>query len=119
LRPGRHWLCQFGNAGNGTSCENKYKLSSGKWQDDKGTGFYDGERAPVIKPWLNRVEEDASGLTLEEWDPTGNVDSSQMPVAMMIISSKLRAPDFTLQEVFFPELEAAVHRRSMCGAGIR
>ena len=73
----------------------------------------------MIKPWLNRVDEDASGLTLEEWDPTENVDSSQMPVAMMIISSKLRAPDFTLQEVFFPELEAAVHRRSMCGAGIR
>jgi len=72
----------------------------------------------VIKQWLNRVDEDASGLTFEEWDPTENVDSSQMLVAMIIISSELRAAGFTLREVFPPELEAAARRRSTRGAGI-
>jgi len=72
----------------------------------------------VIKR-LNRVDEDASGLTFEEWDPTENVDSVQMPVTMMINSSELRAAGFTLQEVFPLELEAVARRRSTRGTGIR
>jgi len=60
-----------------------------------------------------------SGLTFQELDPTENVDFSQMPVAMIINSSELRAARFTLREVFSPELEAAARRRSTCGAGIR
>ena len=65
------------------------------------------------------MDEDASGLTLEEWDPTENVDSSQMPVAIIINSSKLRAAGLTLQELrFSPELETAARRRSTRGAGI-
>ena len=79
--------------------------------------FYDGERALVIKRWLNRVDEDASGLTFEEWDPTENFDSSQMPVAMIINSSELRAAGFTLREVFPLELEAAARHRCTRGAG--
>ena len=79
-------------------------------------GFYDGESTPVIKQ-LKRVDEDASGLTLEEWDPTENFDSLQMPVVMMINSSELRATGFMLREVFFPEFEAAARRRFMRGAG--
>jgi len=71
----------------------------------------------VIKRWLNRVDEDASGLTFEEWDPTENFDSSQMPVAMIINSSELRAAGFTLQEVFPLELEAAARHRCTRGAG--
>jgi len=54
------------------------------------------------------VDEDASGLTFEEWNLTENVDSSQMPVAMIINSSKLRAAGFTPWKVFPPELEAVV-----------
>jgi len=73
----------------------------------------------VIKRWVNRVDEDALCLTFEEWDPTENVDSSQMPVAMIINSSKLRATGFTLRKLFPPELEAAARRRSTRGAGIR
>jgi len=38
-----------------------------------------------------------SGLTFEEWDHTENVDSSQMPVVMIINSSKLRVAGFTRQ----------------------
>jgi len=55
---------------------------------------------------LNRVDEDASAVTFEEWDPTESVDSSQIPVstnssqlraAMIMISSKLRATGFNPQ----------------------
>ena len=73
----------------------------------------------MIKRWLNRVYEDASGLTFEEWDLTENVDSSQMLVVMIINSNELRAAGFTLLEVFPPELETAARRRSTRGAGIR
>ena len=55
----------------------------------------------------------------KEWDPTENVDSSQMPVAMIINSSELRPAGFTLREVFPPEFEAAARSRSTRGAGIR
>jgi len=72
-----------------------------------------------IKRWLNRVDDDALGLTFDEWDPTENVDSSQMPVAMMTNSSVLRAAVFTLREVFPPEFEAAARRRSTRSARIR
>jgi len=97
LHPGHHWLCQFGDAGDGTNCEKDFKLQPCKCQDYKSTRFYDGERALVEKRWLNRVDEDASGLTFEEWDPTENVDPSQKPVVMIINSSELRAAGFTLR----------------------
>jgi len=119
LRPGHHWLCQFRDACDGTSCENEFNLQARKWEAYKGTRFYECERALVIKRWLNRVDEDASGLTFEEWDPTEIVDSSQMPVAMNINSSELRAASFTLREVFPPVLETAARCRSTHGAGIR
>jgi len=48
LRPGHYWFYQFGNAGNGTSCENQFMLPRGKWNDCKGTHFYDAERALLI-----------------------------------------------------------------------
>jgi len=51
---------------NGTSCENEFKLQACKLEDYKGTRFHDGKRALVIKWYLNRVDEDASGLTFEE-----------------------------------------------------
>jgi len=95
------------------------KLQARKWEVYKGTLFYDGERALVIKRWLNCVDEDASGLTFEERDPTENVDSSPMPVAMIINSSELRAAGFMLREVYPLELEAAARRRSSRDAGIR
>ena len=62
-RPGHHWLCEFGDAGNGTSCEKEFNLSHRTWEDYRGTRFYKGDCALVIKRGLNRVEEDASGLT--------------------------------------------------------
>jgi len=38
----------------------------------------------TIKRWINRVEEDVSGLTFQEWDPTQRVETSLPPVAMVI-----------------------------------
>ncbi len=43
------------------------------------------------------MEEDASGLTFQEWTP--DVDTSRPPVAMLIKSSELCAAGFKLQEV--------------------
>ena len=112
MRPGHHWLCEFGDAGNGTSCERQFNLDHRKCEDYRGTRFYNKDSALVIKRWLNRVEEDASGLTFQEWTP--DVDTSRPPVAMLINSSELRAAGFKLREVFPPALEAAarVHTRS-------
>ena len=66
MRPGHHWFCQFGDAGDGTSCEKEFKLQPRKWQDYKGTRFYNGECALVVKRWMSRVDEDAPGLMFEE-----------------------------------------------------
>ena len=51
------------------------------------------------------MEEDASGLTFQEWTP--DVDTSRSPVSMLINSSDLRAAGFKLKEVIPPALEAA------------
>ena len=63
------------------------------------------------------MEEHASGLIFEVWDPTQDTDASQSPVAMFINSSELRAPGFTLREVI--PLEAAARSgRQKYGAGL-
>jgi hypothetical protein len=116
MRPGHHWLCEFGDAGNGTSCERQFNLDHRRCEDYRGTRFYNKDSALVIKRWLNRVEEDASGLTFQEWTP--DVDTSRPPVAMLINSSELRAAGFKLKEVFPPALEAAARVRTR-GAGLR
>jgi len=97
MRPGHHWMREFGHAGNDTSCENQFNLSYYTWEDYRGTRFYNGDCALVIKRWLNRVEEDVSGLTFQEWTP--DVDTWRPPEAMMINSSELCATGFKLKEV--------------------
>ncbi len=62
------------------------------------------------------MEEDASGLTFQEWTP--DVDTSRSPVAMLINSSELRAAGFKLKEVLPPALETASRVRTR-GAGLR
>jgi hypothetical protein len=51
------------------------------------------------------VDEDASGLTFEEWDPSADTDTSKVPVAMIVNSSKLRTAGFDLREVIPLQLE--------------
>ena len=70
----------------------------------------------MLKRWLESVDcvdEDASGLTFEEWDPKQDADASQSPLAMLINSSELRAAGFKLKEVLPPQLKAAV-RAGLC-----
>jgi hypothetical protein len=103
---GHHWMCEFGDVGNDTSCEKKFNLSHRKWEDYilyRDTRVYTGDSALVIKRWLNRVEEDASGLTFQEWTP--DVDTSRTPVVILINSSELRVAGFKLKEVIPPALE--------------
>jgi len=91
MRPGHHVLFKSGNATNVAGCEKKIYLAQRSWEDYKGTLFYNVQQAHVVDRWLNRVEEDASGLTFQEWDPTQDADASQPPLAMLISSLKLRA----------------------------
>ena len=67
------------------------------------------------------MEEDASSLTFEDWNPKQDADASQPPVAMLINSLELRAAGFTLREVIPSALEAAVRggrRKPEYGAGL-
>ena len=74
----------------------------------------------MIKRWLSRVEEAASGLTFQEWDPAQHVDTSRPPVAMVISSSELRAAGFKLKEVLPPALEGSARAGLRTrGAGLR
>jgi hypothetical protein len=45
------------------------------------------------------VDEDVSGLTFQEWDPSSDTDAFQAPGTMIVNSSELRAADFDLAEV--------------------
>jgi hypothetical protein len=81
VRPGHFWLLKF--VGN-------------------------GDCALLVDVWLHRVDEDVSCLTFEEWDPSADTDASEAPVAMIVISSELRAAGFDLREVLPLQLEAAV-----------
>ena len=54
MRPGHHWLCEFGDAGNGTSCERQFNL-----------GHHDTSRPPVAM-LINSSELRAAGFKLKE-----------------------------------------------------
>jgi hypothetical protein len=40
MRPGHHWLCEFGDVGNVTSCERQFNLGHHQCEDYRGTRFY-------------------------------------------------------------------------------
>ncbi len=67
----------------------------------------------MVDVWLHRVDEDDSGLTFEEWDPSADTDASEAPVEMIVNSSELCATGFDLREVVPLHLEAA------CGGQLR
>ena len=52
------------------------------------------------------MDEDDSGLTFEEWDPSVDTDASQAPVGMIVNSSELRTAGFDLREVIPLQLES-------------
>jgi hypothetical protein len=49
-----------------SSSEKEFNLSQCTWEDYRVTCFFKKDRVLVIKRWLNRVKEDASGLTFQE-----------------------------------------------------
>ena len=53
MRPAYHWPFEFGDAGDGTSCEKTRRT----WEDYRGTRFYGRDRALAIKRWLHRVDD--------------------------------------------------------------
>ena len=130
LRPGHHWLFEFGNAGDGTCidkpsehelhADGSFKLAPRKWVEYKGVRFYNGDMALVVKRWLHRVETDASALTFTEWDETMEKAPDAPTAGMIVNSSELRAAGFKLQERLPPQLEAVARTgKRTRGAGLR
>jgi hypothetical protein len=60
--------------GSNRCVEKKFKLGTRKYEEYKGVRF--GDCALVVDVCLHRVDEDISGLTFEEWDPSTDTDSS-------------------------------------------
>ena len=89
---------------------------SGRVIPTAGTNaFVIGLRSAEVKEQQKKAPDWPSGFTFQEWDPTENVDSSQMPVAMIINSSELRAAGFTLRKVFPSEPRRAIGLRTVQG----
>jgi hypothetical protein len=107
VRPGHFWLLKFGKVPASNSCvEKNFKLGTRKYEEYKDVRFGNGNCTLVVDVCLHRVDEDASGLTFEEWDPSADTDTSEAPVTMIINSSELRATGFDLGEVLPLQLEA-------------
>ena len=119
LCPGHNWILKFGKVtGIMRSVEKEFKLSPHKYEEYKMIGFYDDDCVLVVKlvvdVWIHRVDEDGSGLTFEEWDPSSDTDSSQTPVAMIVNSSHLCFSDFDLREVIPIQLETVTRGGRRC-----
>ena len=100
MHPGHFWFCKFGTVPGSMNCvEKKFELQSRKWEEYKDTRYYEGDRTLIVELWLHRVVDDLSGLTFQEWDPSGGTDDVSSPVAMLVNSSELRAANFHLKEV--------------------
>ena len=129
LRPGHHWLFEFGDAGDGTcfatlpNGKKEFTLPARKWVVYKGVRFYNGDKAIVVKRWLHRLAEDASGLTFVEWDPEAEADPDAPPAELILNSSQLRAAGFSLTELLPPQLESLARygasRGTRSGAGLQ
>ena len=89
-------------------------MGPGKFEEYRGCRFYNGDCTLVVDVWVHRVDEDTSGLTFEEWDPSTDTDPSEDPVVMIVNTSQLRATGFDLREVIPLQLET-VDRGSHVG----
>ena len=109
LCPGHFWICKFGTVSGSMTCvEKKFELQTRKWEEYKGTRYYDGDKTLVVELWLYRVADDLSGLTFQEWDPSTGTDDASVPVSMVVNSSELSTADFHLVEVRSPQLDEVV-----------
>ncbi len=87
---GHFWICKFGTVPGSMICvEKKFELQGRKWEDYRGTRYYDGDSTLVVELWLHRVADDLSGLKFQEWDPSEGTDDTSAPVTMLVNSSEL------------------------------
>jgi hypothetical protein len=122
IRSGHFWICKFGTVPGSMICvEKKFEFQGRKWEEYRGTRYYDGDSALVVELWLHRVTDDLSGLTFQEWDPSGGTDDTSAPVAMLVNSSEPGAADFHLAEVRPLQLDSATRggRRTRGTAYVR
>jgi hypothetical protein len=118
VRPGHFWLMKFDKVPGTNSCvEKKFKLGARKYEEYKGLRFGNGDCVLVVDVWMYRVDEDVSGLTFEEWDPSADTDASEAPVAIIDNSSELRTAGFDLREVLALQLETE-GRGGQCTRGV-
>jgi len=130
-RPGHGWLCELGDAGDGSCVERTFKLgrassSRASWEVYKGVRFYDSEKALTVKRWLHRVDEDASGLTFGPWEPSEHeLDPNEQRAHMIINLSEVRGVATVgrgvkaeLREVLPPDLEPAGRGQRTCSARV-
>ncbi len=103
--------------GNMNYTEKEIILGPRKFEEYKVRRFYNGDCTLVVDVWLYRVDEDVSGLTFEEWDPSVDTDASQAPVEMIVNSSELHATGFDLRELscyeWYLTLSASTHHYRM------
>jgi hypothetical protein len=105
-----------------TCVERKFELQGRKckWKEYKDTRYSDGDRTLVVELWLHRVDDDLSGLTFQEWDPSAGSDDTSAPVEMLVNSNELRSADFPLVEVSPLQLDTVAHGgRRTRGAEVR
>jgi hypothetical protein len=88
--PGHFCLLKFGKVpGSNNNVEKKFKLVTRQYEEYKDVRFGNGDCYLVVDVWLHRVDEDTSGLTFKEWDPSSDTDASEALVAMIVNSSEL------------------------------
>ena len=73
-----------------------------KYEEYRGIRVYNGDCDLVVDVLIHRVNEDDSGLTFAEWDPSEDTDVSQVPVSMIVNSNQLCDVDFDLREEVIP-----------------
>jgi hypothetical protein len=100
---------KFGKVPGINNCvEKKFMLVTHKYEEYKGVHFGNGDCDLVVDVCLQRVDEDDSGLTLEEWDPSTDTDALEAPVEMIVNSSEMRSTGFDLREVIPLQLKTTV-----------
>jgi hypothetical protein len=85
--------------------EKEFKLGNREYEEYKRMNFVNGDCALLVDVCMYRVDEDDSGLTFEEWDPSVDTHVSEDPVSMIVNSSELCAAGFDLREVIPLQLE--------------
>jgi hypothetical protein len=103
-----------------TSVEKKFELQDHKWEEYRVTRYSDGDSTLVFELWLNRVADDLSGLTFQEWDPSVGTDDTSVSVTMFVNSNEFHVTDFPLTEVRPLQLDVVSHGgRRTCDTEVR